>query len=360
MVKVSVEEFYGYIQVHQEGYVEDKTLINTLEYNDEIKNHLLEHENVTDIHPRIETFTLSAYGEKTKGIPIIGIVPELEFAKPGFEKRLIAGEFPSTESGGILISEKYSEYIGATVGDSIAFIGQGYHGVSAVGLYRVVGIVKIPNTKLNSGLAYMELGQAQELFNLENRLTSIVVRLDKAKKFRETAEDLIKGAPEGYEILTWEEEMPELVQLIESKAGGSTIVLMILYIVVGFGIFGTALMMTAERLKEFAIMIAVGMQKTKIVIVVALEMFFITIVGIIASIVTAFPIMYYWHLNPIPLSGEMADTYATIGLEPVMPIAWDISYYWPQPIAIIIITLIAIAYPLYSIRKINVIKAMKK
>jgi hypothetical protein len=26
MVKVSVEEFYGYIQVHHEGYVEDKTL----------------------------------------------------------------------------------------------------------------------------------------------------------------------------------------------------------------------------------------------------------------------------------------------------------------------------------------------
>ncbi len=163
-----------------------------------------------------------------------------------------------------------------------------------------------------------------------------------------------------YEVLTWEEEMPELVQLVDSKAGSSQIILLILYIVVGFGIFGTALMMVAERLKEFGIMIAIGMQKTKILITVAIEMIYITILGIIASIAVSFPIMYYWHLNPIPLSGEIAETYATIGLEPVMPIAWDISYYIPQPIIVVIITLIAIAYPLYSIRKINVMKAMKK
>ena len=163
-----------------------------------------------------------------------------------------------------------------------------------------------------------------------------------------------------YEVLTWEEEMPELVQLIDSKAGGSQVVLLILYIIVGFGIFGTALMMIAERIKEFGIMIAIGMQKTKILITVAIEMVYITILGIAASIAVSFPIMYYWHLNPIPLSGEMADTYATIGLEPVMPIAWDISYYLPQPIIVVIITLIAIAYPLYGISKINVIKAMKK
>lgn len=360
MIKVSVEDFYGYVQVHKKGYTEDKTLVNTLEYNDKIKKCLLSNKNVNALHPRIETFSLSAYGDKTKGIAVIAVIPELEFAKPGLKKRLIAGEFPASESGGLVVTEKYAEYMGVGVGDSIAFIGQGYQGVSAIGLYRVAGIIKIPNPQLNSGLAYMELSEAQELFNLEGRLTSIVLRLNDNKKLEETTKELTDVLPSDYEIFTWSQEMPQLKQLIESKAGGSQIILMILYIVVGFGIFGTALMMTAERIKEFAIMIAVGMQKSKIIIVVALEMFLIAIVGIFGSIVTSFPIMYYLHLNPMKLTGEIANTYESIGLEPIMPIAWDISYYYPQPVIVLVITFIAIMYPLYGIRKIKLIKAMKK
>jgi ABC-type lipoprotein release transport system permease subunit len=360
MIKVSVEDFYGYIQVHKQGYSNDKSLINTLIFDKEIQDYLLAHKNVAEIHPRIETFCLSAFGNKTKGVPIIGVNPEMEFEKPGLKKRLIAGVFPTTQNGGLVVTEKFAEYMGIVVGDSLAFIGQGYHGVSAVGLYKVVGIIKLPNTQLNAGLVYMELGAAQELFSLENRLTSIVVRLNDDKYFKETAKELKASAPKGFEVLTWEEERPELVQLIESKAGGSQIILLILYIVVGFGIFGTALMMTAERVKEFAIMIALGMQKTKIVITVALEMILITMVGILGSIVISFPLMYYLHLNPIPLSGEVATTYESIGLEPIMPIAWDISYYLPQPFMVFIITLIAVSYPLYRIKKLDLMKSMKK
>ena len=250
--------------------------------------------------------------------------------------------------------------MGAVVGDSIAFIGQGYQGVSAVGLYKVVGIIKIPNPQLNSGLAYMELKQAQELFNLQGRLTSIVIRLNDNRKFEKTTQELASALPKGYEVFTWSDEMPQIKQLVDSKAGGSEIILMILYVVVGFGIFGTALMMTAERVKEFAIMIAVGMQKSKIVIVVAVEMLLITILGIFGSIITCFPLMYYLHLYPMKLTGEIAKTYESIGLEPIMPIAWDLSYYYPQPLVILVITVIAIIYPLYGIKKIEVIKAMKK
>ncbi len=54
MIKVSVEDFYGYVQVHKKGYTEDKTLVNTLEYNDKIKKCLLSNKNVNALHPRIE------------------------------------------------------------------------------------------------------------------------------------------------------------------------------------------------------------------------------------------------------------------------------------------------------------------
>ena len=360
MIKLAVEDFYGYIQVHQNGYTEDKILLNSMEYTDEVQDFLLAHENVTELHPRIETFSLSAYGDKTKGIVVMGVVPELEFEKPGLKKRLVDGKFPSSETGGLLIAEKYAQYMGVKVGDSIAFIGQGYQGVTAVGLYKVVGIIKIPNPQLNAGLAYMELGQAQELFSLQGRLTSVVLRLENNTKFKETTTDLAESLNKEYEILDWEEEMPSLVQMIESDSKGGQITLLILYIVIGFGIFGTALMMTAERVKEFGVMISLGMQKSKIIVLVGLEMIFISLVGIVAAIITSFPILYFLYKNPITFTGEMAETYEKMGFEPIMPVAWDLSYYIAQPLIVLLITSIAILYPLYGIRKIEVVKALKK
>lgn len=360
MIKTSVEDSYGYIQVHKEGYSDDKILLNSLEYTPEIQEYLLANKNVTSLLPRIETFSLSAFGDKTKGIPIFGVNPDLEFSKPGMQKRLIAGEFPTSETGGLLITEKYADYMGVQVGDSIAFIGQGYQGVSAVGLYPVMGIIKFPNPQLNAGLAYMEINQAQELFNMQGMLTSLILILEDNGDFKETTEELASSLPEGFEVFNWEEEMPELVQMIESDQKSGQMMLMILYVVIGFGIFGTALMMTAERIKEFGVMIAVGMQKTKITLLVGIEMIFISIVGIVVSIVTSIPIMYYLYVNPIRFTGEMAATYESMGFEPIMPVAWELSYYVTQPFVVLIITAIAMAYPLYGIRKIEVIKALKK
>lgn len=360
MIKTSVEDFYGYIQVHQKGYTEDRTLINSFEYTDELKSYLTNTENVSNLHPRLETFSLTAFEEKTKGIVVIGVNPELEFSKPGLKKRLVEGKFPTSESGGLVITEKYAEYIGATIGDSIAFLGQGYQGVSAVGLYPVVGIINLVNPQLNAGLAYMEISEAQELFNMEGRLTSLVVRLDNNSKFKKTAKKIVSELPENYEALTWEEEMPELVQMIESDSKSGKLMLFILYIVIGFGIFGTALMMIAERIKEFGVMVAVGMQIRKIVRMISLEMIFISIVGVVLSIVASFPIMYYFHLYPIKLTGDLAITYASYGYEPIMPVSWEmITYIW-QPIIVFIITIIAILYPILSIKKLSVIKALKK
>lgn len=360
MIKISVEDFYGYAQVHGKNYSEDKTLINSLEYTPEIKSYLLSNPNVKQIQPRLESFALAAFGEKSKGIAIFGVDPKLEFEKPGIKKRLVSGSFPDKESGGILLTEKLAEYLGAQIGDSVALIGQGYQGVSAVGLYKITGIISLPNPILNTGLAYLELNNAQELFNMQGRLTGISLSFNDNDKFKESTEELRAGLPQGYEIFHWEEEMPEIRQFIDSDRSSGRIFLLILYIIVGFGIFGTALMMIAERIKEFGIMVAVGMQKSKLVILVSIEMLFITLVGIVSSVIASIPVMYYLFLNPIKFTGDMAKTYESYGFEPIMPVAWEISYFVSQPIIVIVITLLAIMYPLYGIGKLNVIKSLRK
>ncbi len=62
----------------------------------------------------------------------------------------------------------------------------------------------------------------------------------------------VKAGPRA-EVMTWKEMMPELVQAIEADSAGGILMLLILYIVIGFGIFGTIMMMTTERSREFGV-----------------------------------------------------------------------------------------------------------
>jgi len=62
--------------------------------------------------------------------------------------------------------------------------------------------------------------------------------------------------------MPWDELMVEIMQQLKVKTASGLIIISILYMIVGFGIFGTVIMMTNERTKEFGVMVSVGMQRT--------------------------------------------------------------------------------------------------
>ena len=55
---------------------------------------------------------------------------------------------------------------------------------------------------------------------------------------------------ETYELMDWKKLLPELVQTIQADSAGGIIILSVLYMIITFGILGTLLMMTAERMYE--------------------------------------------------------------------------------------------------------------
>ena len=57
----------------------------------------------------------------------------------------------------------------------------------------------------------------------------------------------------------------------------------VLYLLIGFGIFGTIMMMVAERKREMGVMVAIGMQKTKLASILFFETIYIGLIGVLAG-----------------------------------------------------------------------------
>lgn len=359
MVDTSVSFYTGYLQVQGNGYWEDRSFDESFTPTDSLYAQLRRHPNITIINPRVESIALISLGLETRITPIIGIDPEMENNITGLKKRIIKGRYLTDSSQGIMISEGLADRLRARIGDTLIVFGQGYQGVTAADQLVVEGIILFPIPQLNNAMSFLSLSKAQELFNTTGRITSLVMMVDNANKVKSIQSEISASIDPQLVVMNWEQMSPELVQGIEADNASGVIMLGILYVVIGFGVFGTVMMMTIERTREFGLLIALGMTRKKLLIVTTIETLFVSFLGAILGMIGAFPIILYYSLYPIRLTGEYAQAYLSYGLEPIVPLLLEPSIFWSQTAAVFVLALFASLYPMFFIRKIQPVSAIQ-
>ena len=359
MVDNLVQAYTGYIQVQKKGYWENKDINRSFKANDTLVDRISVIKNVSAVVPRLEYFALASFGLQAKGSAIIGIDPEKEEQLTHLKKWLIKGKYLGQGDSGILVASKLAAYLKVKEGDTLVLLGQGYHGVSAAGKFPVRGILKFPSPDLDGQMIYMSLPVSQEFFNAQNRLTSLAINLYNADDLDET-EQSIDEIIQSHDLVTmpWQEMLIELVQYIKSDNASGLIMLAILYLVVAFGVFGTVVMMTSERTREFGIMVSIGMKKWKLAVVTLLEMMMIGILGIVSGVIVSLPLIGYYYLHPFYYGGEMGAMIENYGFEARMYFAFQPDFYIAQSLIVAAIVLAAACYPVIRIIRMNEIKAI--
>jgi ABC-type lipoprotein release transport system permease subunit len=204
----------------------------------------------------------------------------------------------------------------------------------------------------------MELKTCQYFLNAENKLTSLVVNVADNDVMNRTIKKLKAEIQSPYSVMSWDEMQPEVVQQIESDRAGGILMKAILYVVIAFGIFGTIMMMIAERRREFGVMISIGMQKRKLSVILFFETLFIGLLGIVSGIAVTLPLILIQARNPIPLTGQTAKLMEDFGFEPYMFFSTAPEVFWQQAISVFVITLLIGIYPVIAARRIKEIKAL--
>ncbi|MEO1588420.1 MAG: ABC transporter permease, partial [Bacteroidota bacterium] len=283
MINNTVGRFTGYVQVHQKGYFDDQTLDNSMQQNAEVEAAILAHPDIDLVIPRLESFALASSGDLSKGAGVVGIDPALEESFSEISRKVVEGDLFQKGEISALIGKDLGRQLQLGVGDTIVLIGQGYRGATAAGKYVVSGLLDFNSPDLNSRIVYLPLLEAQEMYGAYDLITTYALQLgrsDQGDRVVQDLETLLVDKGE-YEALTWETMMPDMVQFIQADKGGNVLIMGILYLIVGFGIFGTVLMMTAERQYEFGIMVAIGMKKDKLSRTIVIETILISLLGVL-------------------------------------------------------------------------------
>ena len=271
------------------------------------------------------------------------------------------GYLTAADSGYAVIGNGLSEYLRAGVGDTLVLMGQGYHGASAAGLYVVKGIVSMPQPEIDNRFVYLTLNDAQYLYAAPGMATSAIIGIIDSDEgdLLMTKERLSQATGDLLAVRTWKEMNALLLNQMEADNKSGAIMIGILYLVIAFGVFGTVLMMMAERRREFGMLVSIGMQKGRLAKMISMEMLLVGFLGMSAGVAASLPIVFLGYARPLRFTGEMAKMYEDYGFEPVMPMLLPDTYYLWQMVIVLLILFIAITFSVRKVFKMNVINALR-
>ncbi len=357
-VKAIVNSYSGYIQVHKYGFWGDKTINNLMGYNQQLKDQINKIDDITKITTRLESFALASSDEITKGVAIVGVNPLKEDAITKLSEKLTKGTYLETRDKGVVIGSTLAKNMKLDLNDTLVLISQGFHGMSATGKYSVRGIIKHPSPEIDKSVVYMDIEQCQEFFSANEMLTSVVIMVKDNNALISVQKNLEMQLGKAYEVMNWKEMNGAILNSIEGEQQEWDIIKAILYLIIGFGILSAVIMMMVERKKEFGILVSIGMQKIRLSCISVMETIMIGLIGVITGIIAGIPIIWYFTLHPIPLTGQAGEMMLEMGFEPVMSFSSMPSVFYNQAIIIFIFTLVIGLYPIYNINKLNITKAL--
>lgn len=360
MINSVVNYYFGYAQVQEKGYWDEQSIDKAFPLDDSLQQLSSSVREVQAVVPRLESFALASAGNKTAGIMVIGIDPAVEDSMTKLRSRIVQGEYLESGDVATLLAEGVAENLGLSIGDTVVFISQGYRGVNAAGKYPVKGIANFGSPELNKQMAYLPLEEAQYFYGAPGLVTSLALKLDSPNDIQPAIKALRSQLDTSvYDVLDWKEMLPDLVEAKAVDSAGNVIIYVILYLIIAFGIFGTILMMVKERKYEFGVLIAIGMKRWQLGISVWLEVIMLGLIGALAGILASMPLVWYFQVNPIRFTGDYAAAMEQFGFEPIFPAIFQAQIFLMQAFFVFLLTAIMALYPIWKIRKLQPVQAMR-
>ncbi len=359
MIDNVVQYYSGYLQVQDTAFWDERTLENGMEVSPGLKNKIEKIPDVNLVSHRLESYALAANHEHSKPAMILGIEPKEEDSITHISEKITKGSFLKAGDDGVILAKGLAGFLNLDVGDTLVMIGQGYHGISANGLFKVKGILDHPNQQFNKRLVFMDLKTARDFYSAYGISTALVVMTDDHYKVKDLQEKIGDILPPQYTVMTWIEMQPEVEQLIQSDRAGGIIMLGILYVVIAFGMFSVIMMMVKERQREFGVTHAIGMKKRKLSAIVFFETIFIGIAGCATGLLISYLFCLYFYHNPLPLTGETGTAMAQYGMEPYMFFSLKPSLFYNQMILVFFISVFISVFPVSNIFRLKITKALR-
>ena len=287
--------------------------------------------------PRISFVGEMFFGEGSLPIRLIAIDPATDGVVFRLQDTLLAGsEYLESGSPGLILGAWMTDDLGIALGDLVEVRTRTRHGAMQVLELELVGMLLSPNPTINRGVGFLPLDVAQ--YDLEmTGVTEVVLGAMPARLGRpvgvpagsflshqiDRVNAMLAQELPGLVAVGWPRLARDYLAMMESERSSSVLLLVLVFVIAAVGISNTMLIAAYERIREFGMMRALGMDDTAIRATMVFEAGFIGCLGSLCGLLLGAVATFCLVKWGIDMSGFYGDVSIGYRVTAVFRGAWN-------------------------------------
>jgi lipoprotein-releasing system permease protein len=326
-------------------------------------------------HPRVKAAApfvlgqgLLSTGRGVQGALIRGVLPSLEDQVADIGRHMKSGSLDDLEPGGfrIVLGSELAHALGAYPGDKVVLIApQGQ--VTPAGIlprlkqFTVSGVFEVGMFEYDSGLALVNIDDAQKLYRLDDRVSGVRLKLDDLFAAPKVARELMTMLSEDAFVGDWTRSHANFFRAVQIEKNVMFIILLLIVAVAAFNLVSTLVMAVTDKEADIAILRTLGASPASIMKVFVVQGSIIGVIGTLLGV--AGGVLLALNIDVVVPAIEQ--------LFSVQFLAKDVYYIselpselrWGDVVTIAIVSLVmslfATLYPSWRASKVNPAEALR-
>ncbi|MBI2982333.1 MAG: ABC transporter permease [Deltaproteobacteria bacterium] len=298
--------------------------------------------------------------KKSMATFIIGFDPGQE-EKIGTRREVTLGRpLAAGDEQGVVLGEKMRQILGAEIGESIVLTAQDFYGSLTGERFTLLGTFETGNDQVDNSMVILLKSSAQRLLSFEQRISKFALKIDPDSLNEEVVQDLrAKIGNSNLKVVTWQNLIPMIAQMIQFQNGMSFIIMAIVLSVVAAGILNTLMMSIVERIREFGLMMALGTTPSRIILLIVFESFFLSISGAFGGLLLGAGLAFYFGHVGINLTRFVSALSNLMIGSHVFP-RFDLYYSIIFLVVVLLSNLLVSLYPAWKAGRLVPLDAMRQ
>ena len=318
--------------------------------------------------PYVSAQGLLSSGNTVRGAYIRGIIPDAEEKVAELAQHMKAGSLGALKPGefGIVLGAELARALSVQAGDKVVLIApQGQ--VTPAGIlprlrqFTVVGIFSVDHFEYDSGLALVDMEDAQKLYRMGDRVTGVRLKLTDLFQAGEVSRDLSQRlGPEAY-ITDWTRLNANFFRAVDIEKRMMFLIVFLIIAVAAFNIVSSLFMAVKDKQADIAILRTLGASPGSVTKIFLIQGALIGLMGTLAGVIfgvalaSNVDVVVPFLENLLGFKFLSKDVYQISDLPSELR-PWDVL---STAFFSFVVSLIATIYPSYRAAKINPAEALR-
>lgn len=361
-VENMINTYINHGQVHQVDFRKENLYELSISDTAKVYSVLNSNEHIVAWSPRSKVDASLNKAGGVEGIQFIAIDPHKESKLTTIKESMVEGTyFTSAKKNRIVIGQKLAERLGIKLNQKVVVAFADNHGDVKQELFRVEGIYKTSSSAYDKVAVFVQFKDFQKMLGNDEKLPIHEIGyLVTDYTLASQVSDELNVKLEGEDVIAedWGELSPELAYANESMVTMLFILVGVIVVALAFGIINTMLMAVLERQKELGVMLAIGMDKTRVFMMIVFETFLFSIIGTPIGLGIGYLFIQYFAKYGMNLSA-VGDGLESVGMSSMIYPSMSPAYYLMITLIVFFSALISSLFPALKALNLKPIDAIR-